>query len=321
MITTALLMASCARENSVESTIKALETPIELNRFEAVFGGSGPSDLEALKLEYPFFFPSQTPDSIWRLKLQDSLEKDIVNEISTRFATQKDLKKDLTHLFAHYRHLLGQRSDLEIQPPEVYTLSMLSSGLDVQNRVVTTDSLWLIALDHYLGPDHEYYRSFPRYIRQELNPDYIVSDVAAALVGQLLPSSANGYFLNKMVLAGKKIFLQSFLWPHKPLAHHLKYTEDQYRWALDNEAEVWRYFMEREYLYSTETDLEYRFLYPAPFSKFQLALDSESPPRIAQFIGFQMAKAYFESHDKNIQQLIAVPPLELLKEATYKPKK
>jgi hypothetical protein len=181
--------------------------------------------------------------------------------------------------------------------------------------------MWLIALDHYLGPDHEYYKTFPHYVKQDLDARYILTDFSAALVAPLVALDNNGYFLDKMVYEGKKVLLQSLVWPHATEAQHLKYTEAQYQWAVENEAQVWRYFLEREYLYSTDTDLEYRFLFPAPFSKFQLVLDRESSPRIGQFIGFQMVKAYYEKHDKNLLKLLEVSAIDLLKEASYKPKK
>ena len=156
---------------------------------------------------------------------------------------------------------------------------------------------------------------------QYLDAKYLVSDMSAALMAPFVSGNTNGYFLDKMVIEGKKTFLQTLVWPHATEAQHLKYSEAQYEWAVANEAQVWRYFMEREYLYSTDTSLEYRFLFPAPFSKFQLALDRESSPRIAQFIGLQMAKAYYKKHDKNLQKLLEVSSIDLLKEASYKPKK
>ncbi|MDB4768190.1 gliding motility lipoprotein GldB [Flavobacteriaceae bacterium] len=301
-----------------------MEKVLEIDRFDLEFGASDVSDLNRLKDKYPFFFPQQTPDSIWEFKLKDSVEKQISKEISRVFGEFTETISELSHLNAHFKLLfnsLKTESNQAIYLPKVYTLSTLTSGLDIQNRVVVTDSMWLIALDHYLGPDHEYYKTFPHYVKQDLDARYILTDFSAALVAPLVALDNNGYFLDKMVYEGKKVLLQSLVWPHATEAQHLKYTEAQYQWAVENEAQVWRYFLEREYLYSTDTDLEYRFLFPAPFSKFQLVLDRESSPRIGQFIGFQMVKAYYEKHDKNLLKLLEVSAIDLLREASYKPKK
>tara|TARA_B110000037_G_scaffold98293_1_gene115158 strand:+ start:3601 stop:4569 length:969 start_codon:yes stop_codon:yes gene_type:complete len=319
-----VFLASCANDSSLESEVKAIETDLKIHRFDLEFGQGNVADFDRLRDKYPFFFPSQTPDSIWKFKLQDTVEKQISREINRVFGDFKTTATELSHLNAHFNQLLSQELGLTqtaLQTPEVYALSTLSSGLDIQNRVVVADSMWLIALDHYLGPQHEYYKSFPSYIKQDLDAKYLVSDMSAALMAPFVSGNTNGYFLDKMVIEGKKIFLQTLVWPHATEAQHLKYSEAQYEWAVANEAQVWRYFMEREYLYSTDTSLEYRFLFPAPFSKFQLALDRESSPRIAQFIGLQMAKAYYKKHDKNLQKLLEVSSIDLLKEASYKPKK
>jgi len=315
---------SCRKDHRLESDVKALEKVLEIDRFDLEFGASDVSDLNRLKDKYPFFFPQQTPDSIWEFKLKDSVEKQISKEISRVFGEFTETASELSHLNAHFKLLfnsLKTESNQAFYLPKVYTLSTLTSGLDIQNRVVVTDSMWLIALDHYLGPDHEYYKTFPHYVKQDLDARYILTDFSAALVAPLVALDNNGYFLDKMVYEGKKVLLQSLVWPHATEAQHLKYTEAQYQWAVENEAQVWRYFLEREYLYSTDTDLEYRFLFPAPFSKFQLVLDRESSPRIGQFIGFQMVKAYYEKHDKNLLKLLEVSAIDLLREASYKPKK
>lgn len=315
---------SCRKDHRLESDVKALEKVLEIDRFDLEFGASDASDLNRLKDKYPFFFPQQTPDSIWEFKLKDSVEKQISKEISRVFGEFTETTSELSHLNAHFKLLfnsLKTESNQAFYLPKVYTLSTLTSGLDIQNRVVVTDSMWLIALDHYLGPDHEYYKTFPHYVKQDLDARYILTDFSAALVAPLVALDNNGYFLDKMVYEGKKVLLQSLVWPHATEAQHLKYTEAQYQWAVENEAQVWRYFLEREYLYSTDTDLEYRFLFPAPFSKFQLVLDRESSPRIGQFIGFQMVKAYYEKHDKNLLKLLEVSAIDLLREASYKPKK
>lgn len=317
-------LVSCGHDKALESEVKGLETDLNLYRFDLEFGKSGVADFDRLSGKYPFFFPTQTPDSIWKLKLQDTVEKQISGEIKRVFGDFKTTTNELSHLNAHFNQLFNQFGapfDNALYSPGVYTLSTLSSGLDIQNRVVVADTMWLIALDHYLGPEHEYYKSFPAYIKQDLDAKYLISDVSAALISPFVSPNTNGYFLDKMVFEGKKTFLQTLVWPHATEAQHMKYTEVQYQWAVANEAQVWRYFMEREYLYSTDAALEYRFLFPAPFSKFQLALDRESSPRIAQFIGFQMAKAYYEKHDNNLLKLLEVSSIDLLKEASYKPKK
>jgi uncharacterized protein YjaZ len=61
---------------------------------------------------------------------------------------------------------------------------------------------------------------------------------------------------------------------------------------------------------------------PAPFSKFGLELDSESPGRLGRYIGWQIVRAFFDKNP-NItpQQLLTLSADDILKESNYKPRK
>ena len=54
-----LLLFSCADNIKLEKEIAQVPVELSLTRFEVVFDQANPSDLPALKQEYPQFFPSQ----------------------------------------------------------------------------------------------------------------------------------------------------------------------------------------------------------------------------------------------------------------------
>jgi len=309
----ACLMFACRKETTLENLIQSQNVSLKIIRFDTAFKNGGPEDLLSLKTQYPFFFPVQTPDSVWKAKLQNPIEDKLLEEVGTAFQDFNPFKENLEHLFKHFLHYYPNS-----KTPEIYTLT---SEVDYMNKVIVTDSIWLLALDNYLGPTHEFYQSFPKYIKQDLDNKYLVIDVAAALSAQYVPSPDQTYFLSKMVYEGKKLWIQSLLWPHASPAEQLHYTEQEYQWALENEAQVWRNFIENQYLYSTQPDLSPRFLFPAPFSKFKLDIDTESPGRIGQFIGLQLAKAYYYKHGEDLEKLLRTSAVDLLKNASYKPKK
>jgi uncharacterized protein YjaZ len=78
--------------------------------------------------------------------------------------------------------------------------------------------------------------------------------------------------------------------------------------------------VENEYLYSTETRLNQRFLDPAPFSKFGLELDNESPGRLGRYIGWQIVRSFMENNEINLKQLLTMPEEEIFKKSNYKPR-
>ena len=74
--------------------------------------------------------------------------------------------------------------------------------------------------------------------------------------------------------------------------------------------------------YDGDSKLPPRFIYPAPFSKFYLELDNESPGRIGQWIGWQIVRSYAEHNkDVTLQQILAMDAKTLFDNSKYKPKK
>jgi len=60
----------------------------------------------------------------------------------------------------------------------------------------------------------------------------------------------------------------------------LSYTADEYAFAEENEVNMWEYFVSNKILYNTDRKLRSRFIDPAPFSKFRLAFDNETPVKM-----------------------------------------
>ncbi|NJN50353.1 MAG: hypothetical protein HC798_04445 [Polaribacter sp.] len=99
------------------------------------------------------------------------------------------------------------------------------------------------------------------------------------------------------------------------------YTTEQMFWSTENEAVIWAYFIDKELLYSTQQDLNNRFLEPAPFSKFFTDQDQLSPGRIGVWIGFNIIKSYMENNDVSLQNLLQIEASEIFEKSKYKPKK
>ena len=179
----------------------------------------------------------------------------------------------------------------------------------------------MLGLDNYLGAEHKFYRDIQQYIKAGFDKKYLVSDVASAFVKQVVPRAENRSFLARIIYYGKELYVKDKLMPNS--ADHLKinYSEDELEWAKANEEPIWRNFIEQEYLYSTDMKLSRRFLEPAPFSKFGLELDNESPGRLGRFIGWEVVKAFMNKNDVSLQQMLNLPSEEIFKKSNYKPAK
>ena len=99
------------------------------------------------------------------------------------------------------------------------------------------------------------------------------------------------------------------------------YTDQKYDWAVTNEEQVWKYFIENNLLFSTDTKLNKRFLEDAPFSKFYLSEDKNSPGRIGQRIGLQIVRSFMDNNDVSLSDLLIKNEEEIFKNSKYKPRK
>ncbi len=64
-----------------------------------------------------------------------------------------------------------------------------------------------------------------------------------------------------------------------------------------------------------------RFIEDAPFSKFYLEVDKDSPGRIGAWFGWQIVNAYMRNNDMELQEMILLDNEELFKKSKFKPRK
>ena len=194
------------------------------------------------------------------------------------------------------------------------------NNVDYQSKTIYRDSLLILSLDTYLGKDNELYEGIPKYIRQQMDEVYLTSHVADKfLVTQLNPPTERT-FLAQLIYQGKIQYAKSLLLPDLSEVKRLGYSELQFQWARENQKYIWQYFIERQLLYSTDPTLSQRFLEPAPFSKFYLELDNETPGQIGVWLGTEIVKAFIDRKPTiPLEELLALPALTIFQESRYKP--
>ncbi|MEI7509115.1 MAG: DUF2268 domain-containing putative Zn-dependent protease, partial [Flavobacterium sp.] len=89
----------------------------------------------------------------------------------------------------------------------------------------------------------------------------------------------------------------------------------------ENESYMWEFFVSNKLLFSTDSKLPNRFINVAPFSKFYLEIDNETPGRVGQWIGWQIVRSYMENNNSTVQQLLKMNAKDIFELSKYKPKK
>lgn len=307
-----LLFFACNETDKIEAEIAKIPVEVNVSRFDREFAQATPADLPNLKSTYPYLFPEQYPDSIWVAKLKDTIQIELFDEVGKAFPKFDDEIQELTALFQHIKYYFP-----EYKVPEIITLT---SEVQYDSRVIWADSLLLLGLDNYLGADHKFYQGIQQYIAAGLDKKFMMSDVAENFARTVVPQLNDRTFLSDMVYYGKILYIKDKLLPNADDAIKMGYSPDEMNWAIANEEPIWRNFIENEYLYSTDRQLELRFLQPAPFSKFGLELDNESPGRLGQYMGWQIVRSFMEKNSVTLQQLLNLPAEEIFKKANYKPR-
>ena len=308
-----LFFNSCQKDVKNNIDTSTIEVKFMINRFEQDFYSHKGENLEELKKKYPLLFPENTPDSIWMVKIKDKDEQELYTETQKLYSSFSDIETELRSLFKYITHYNPM-----FNTPNIITGL---SNIDYNYRVIYNQRLVFISLDVYLGSKHPFYSDYPAYIKQNNIRERIVVDVANAIIDSQIKSLTNRSFLAKMIHEGKKLYLLDLYLPLKSDAVRIGYTKQKYDWAITNEEQVWKYFIENNLLYSTDTKLNKRFLEDAPFSKFYLSEDKNSPGRIGQRIGLQIVRSFMDNNDVSLSDLLIKDGEEIFKNSKYKPRK
>jgi len=307
-----LLLFSCKNETETTVDVSHIDVEIDLQRFEVDFYNTIEETLANTKEKYPLFFPESTPDSIWLKKISDADERELYQETLKKYGDLKSLEEQLSSLFKHVKYY---NKDFVI--PKITTII---SNIDYDYRIIYNQASLIISLDCYLGTDHPFYGDYPKYIRQNNTEDHIVVNIAENIISkQVLPYVNDRSFLGKMIEAGKKMYVLDRYLPTVSDREKIGYSTNKYDWAVDNEEQVWKYFLSKDMLYNTDTKLNKQFLDDAPFSKFYLSQDNLSPGRIGVFIGWQIVRSYMKNNDATLQELLRIKPQDLFLRSKYKP--
>jgi len=306
-------LLSCNDEAKIEKEIAAIPVDFQVVRFDEKFAETTPKNLPQLKQEYPFMFPSQFPDSLWVEKLSDTIQQELDTEVQKAFPSFENKKLALHKLFQHIKYYFP-----DFEAPKVFTVT---SEVDYKNKVILSEDYLFISLDTYLGKEHRFYIGIQEFLKKNFRKEQIIPDVANAYAEKYVPRHKSRTFLSRMIYYGKLLFLKDKFIPDVADAEKIGYTQKELDWATGNEAQIWRYFVENEVLFDTDTKLNSRFLYPGPFSKFRLDLDAESPAKLGQFIGWQLVRNYMEKEEVSLQELLQADAEKIFNNANYKPKK
>ncbi len=158
-------------------------------------------------------------------------------------------------------------------------------------------------------------------MKQTFEPSQILPDIVESFSRTKVKPPVTKDLLSLMIYSGKQLYFNDVLLPEYSDGDKICYTPEQLKYAQDNEANMWRFFIEEKLLYDTDAKLSQRFISPSPFSKFGLISDNETPGRIGAWFGLQIVRSFMKNNDIPMQEMMAMDAAAIFQKSKYKPKK
>ncbi|WP_396211602.1 gliding motility lipoprotein GldB [Flavobacterium sp.] len=312
VITVTIFLFSCEQKSKIEKAVEEIPLEIKVERFDKAFFETAPADLPKLKQQYPFFFPAGNEDAVWLEKMQHPQWRELYKEVQKKYGNFETETTQIEDLFKHIKYYFPKT-----KTPKVITII---SEMDYQNKAIYADSLVIISLELYLGKDHKFYE-FPNYLKQNFEQNQILPDIVSSFAPRKIAPPVEGTFLSFMIYVGKEMYLKDILLPEAPDDIKMGYTPEQIKFCQENENYMWRFFLENQMLYDTDQKLVPRFINPAPFSKFYLEIDNDTPGRVGAWLGWQIVRSYMENNKTSLQDMLKMDAKTIFENSKYKPKK
>lgn len=307
------LLFSCSDKNQYKIDVSKVNVDFSVERYDVDFYNSTKATLPNVKKKYPYLFPDLFTDSLSLAKINSTQEQELFAETQKIYQDFSTYENQFKNLFKHIKYY-----NPRFKAPDVITIL---SNITYEDRVIYADSLLLVSLDVYLGKNHPFYNDFPKYIKENTTKEHLIVDVANAIIDKQIYTSTKRRLIDKMIYEGKKMYLLDAYLPSVSAKEKIGYSPEKLDWAVANEQEIWSFFIEKNLLFSSDTQLSKRFLDNAPFSKFYTAEDNATPGKIGVWLGWQIVNSYMQFNDVSLQKLIETDEDIIFKKSKYKPKK
>jgi hypothetical protein len=230
------------------------------------------------------------------------LEKSIQQEFKNKIEIESKITDGFNHLKYHFPK--GK------QPKKiVYLNALFNSG------VFCTETEIGIGLERFLGETNEIIKRLPNeyyfdWMKKAMDKQYLERDVLAGWIETHYVDEVSGSLAEHIVRSGKVMYLTEAAFPNEDPSLILRYSKEDYQWALDNEYKFWQYLVDENLLFKIDERTVANMINEGPFTPG--LPDQNSPDRLGQFLGWRMIHSYMEQYDISVSELINLPFNEIL---------
>ena len=251
-----------------------------------------------------------------------------------RFLTDKDMLETYKQCRNSYSDIFDFKEAMEDAAkrfkyyfPDKHIPLFITFMSGFNYSVVYTDSVVGVGLEMYLGKENKLYKMlpperFPNYMMVRMRKEYMLPDCIKGWMNAQFetPTNQKNDFLSHIVHSGKIMYLTDALLPDVTDSLKIGYTQKQLEWCKRNEFNMWSFFIQNKLLYTTDYDEIAKYTSEGPFTS---SFDKQSPARVADWIGWQIIRAYMNNNPEiTLWQLMAEENAQqILARSKYKPQK
>lgn len=256
------------------------------------------------------------PDTLAKALAQLATNPDLQQlnqQTAAAFADSAALRKDMAAMFGRVKYYFPDFKT----PPVAATYVSGLLGKDIY----INDSLLVVSLDWFAGPQAKYRPDLPQYMLRRYRPANVLPTLALAVSSkynkhQLTTTSV----LDQMVDQGKRLYFAGAVLPCTPDSLLLGYSAKELANVKFNEARIWGHFLENNLLFSNTPFVIQKYVGERPNVP---EIDRTCPGRVGQWVGLQIVRKYMTEHDNvTLAQLMAQKDAQrILNDSHYRPKK
>lgn len=255
--------------------------------------------------------------------LKDSMVVALKKKTDSVFTDFSEVKINTEQMFRYMKYYLPEE---KIHVPNLYTfISEFGYQIFIFEDKDQKDAI-AVGLDMFLHPSIRYKNldpentNFSDYITRSWNKDHIPKKICEIYVNDLLGEPQGHRLIDQMVHNGKQLYIIKKMMPETPDTVIAEYTEKQLEWCRENELQMGSFFMDKKLFFETNLSMINKYLNPSPNSP---DMPAEAPGRTANYIGWQIIRAYMERYPStSIKQLIDLKDAQsILEKSKYKPKR
>lgn len=227
------------------------------------------------------------------------LFQNVNTDLQTIYTNFSAYENQLMEALKHYHYYFPDSS----LPSQIVTLN---SYFNAQS-FITSKNEWCIGLDMFLGKNSAHLELLPRdifpdFLKEKMEMKYLVPSAVQAWLLEKCYFDTGEEFLDKIVSAGKIMYLLDVVLPNVSREDKIQFTKEEWAWCEANKANVWRELVEKKTLFSKDPAVIDNWIKDGPFTK---GLPQESPSRMGRWIGWQMVKDYMKKNpETTIPQLM-----------------